>query len=280
MPHVLKSVASTAGKVINAIPGGQYIADAAALATGNPELIPAISGVSNVAKTGSLTSGLLSAGGSYLGSQIGGNILGNLGSIGGAFGDSASNAVGDNIGSFLGSGAGNAAGTTAGNAVGDFLSNNLGSDIGGFAGNAISKISSAPLSSALGGYLGGSAASSLAGNTAGTGSDTNTIGTSSFTPTQQTQDPLPSSLQGFGGLDQNQQASNLATQGVYGGGLGPDEQSYFTNLVNRQLVDNTGKTSDISNLSPIENSYLQNLGLGGYGNSNDLLQAISKWKTQ
>lgn len=100
-----------------------------------------------------------------------------------------------------------------------------------------------------------------------------------FVPKQQDAQGLPGSLQGFGGLDSGQQESNLANQGTYGGGLGPQENSYFLNLINRHLVDQSGKTSSASSLSPISQSYLQKLGFGGYGNNtNSLLEAISKWK--
>lgn len=279
--HIVAPIAKPLGKLINAIPGGQYLADAVAIGTGNPEFIPAINGLSTYGKTGNLGSSLLSAGGSYLGAQLGSSLLGNTfpGTIGSAFGDTASNAIGDQAGTYFGDAAGAATGstlgTTAGNSVGTTLGNYLGNDVGDFAGNAVSNLSNTSLSSAIGGTIG----SSLGAGNAGGGANTGSVGTSSFTPSQQAQGVLPSSLSAFGGLDQNQQASNIANQGVYGGGLGPDEQSYFTNLVNRQLVDNSGHVNDLSSLSPIENSYLQNLGLGGYGNSNDLLQAISKWKT-
>lgn len=246
--NILRSVADSVGSVINAVPGGKYIGDAVALATGNPEFIPAIEGTSAVNKTGKLTSGLLSAGGSYLGGQLGGELFPDSASIGGELG-SAANAVG----------------------AGDALSSGVASGLGSFAGNAVSNVLSTPVASALGGAIGSAAGSAIGG------SKSNSAGASSFVPTQAATMALPGDLSQFGGLDPSQQESNIATQGVYGGGLGPDEQSYFNNLVNRQLTNSNRSTNPISNLSPIENSYLSQIGLGGYGNSNDLLQAMSTW---
>jgi hypothetical protein len=270
--NILRSAAKAVGHVINAIPGGQYIGDALAVATGNPELIPLITGASETAKTGSLRAGLLSGAGSYVGGQLGGALGSNLGTVGQAFGDTASNALsdtaGDNLGSFLGDSAGNAGGTTFGNAVG--------SDLGSTAGNAISTLSNVGLGSTLGGFEGSQIGGALGAPAKAGGS----IGASAFVPSQAAAQSLPTDLSQFANLDPNQQESNIATKGVYGGGLGPDEQSYFNNLVNRQLTNSNNTTNPISNLSPIENSYLQQLGLGGYGNSNDLLQAMSKWTPQ
>lgn len=278
MCNILRTVAKDVGNVINAVPGGQYIADAAAAATGNPELIPLISGASETAKTGSLGSGLLSAGGSYLGSQLGGSLLGNLGTVGSALGDTTGNAVGssagDNVGTFVGDTVGNGAGSSAANAVSSNLGDLFGSDIGSAAGNAVSNLASTPLNSAIGGAAGGLIGGSLGPQKSGS------IGASAFVPSQQASQALPSDLSQFSGLDPNQQESNIATQGVYGGGLGSADQSYFTNLINRQLVNGNGQTNPVSSLSPIENSYLNNLGLGGYTNSNNLLQAISSWTPQ
>lgn len=198
-------------------------------------------GVNKYAETGKLGPSLLSGGLSY---------------------------VGSNLGESLFPGAGN---------VGSALKNTLGPSIGSSVANAVgSTVANTSLGSILGGYIGSNVADAISPQKSSnpTGQNASTP----FQPTQQSQASLPVSLQGLGGLTPMQQASNIATGGVYGGGQGPDEQSYFTNLVNRQLVDQTGKTSDISTLNPIEQSYLKQLGLGGYGNSTDLLQAISKFK--
>lgn len=156
---------------------------------------------------------------------------------------------------------------------------------GSYAGNSLLGSGSIPglnLGSAIGGFAGNSLASSLAGSPKQNVSPSNNTNSSMlaapFHPTQQGAQDLPASLHALGGLTSDQQASNVATQGVYGGGNGPQENSYFLNLMNRQLVDSSGKVGDMSGVSPIENSYLQKLGLGGAKNSTGLLQAISNWK--
>lgn len=78
-------------------------------------------------------------------------------------------------------------------------------------------------------------------------------------------------------LTPQQQASGLATQGAYGGGLGPQEQGYFSNLVQNQLVPQHGQTAPLSTLSPVENTYLSNLGFGNEGSSYNLAKALSQW---
>lgn len=99
-----------------------------------------------------------------------------------------------------------------------------------------------------------------------------------WAPSRLDQASLPSSLSSLSNLDPNQQASNIATKGVYGGGQGPDENQYFLNLINRQLVDQAGNVGDQNSLPQIDRSYLAQLGLGGYGNSNDLLRGISQYQ--
>lgn len=144
-------------------------------------------------------------------------------------------------------------------------------DLASMAGNTISGGS---ISNALGGLAGNAIADSAAPYLDGAPDTTNF---QAYRPKQEGEGELPSSLQGFGGLDPMQQQTNIANKGVYGGGLGEDENKYFLNLVNRQLVDKSGSVQGQQSLSPITSSYLQQLGLGGYGNSNDLLQAISNW---
>jgi len=145
---------------------------------------------------------------------------------------------------------------SAGNALGEGLMNTgVSSVLGGFAGNAAGDMA-AP-------YLDGAP---------------DLTNFQAFRPTKDNASAMPSSLSAFQGLDNTQQATNIANKGVFGGGLGSQEEDYFTNLVNRQLVDDSGKVGQMSSLAPIESSYLNQLGLGGYNNSNDLLEAISKRK--
>lgn len=105
-------------------------------------------------------------------------------------------------------------------------------------------------------------------------------GLSSFTPERQPGLAPPASLANYtnSALSPDQTLSGIATKGVYGGGNGPEEQKYFLNLINNRLVDQTGHVAnDMSGINPIENSYLSQLGLGGYQNPNDLLRGISNY---
>lgn len=194
-----------------------------------------------LASGGNLKQALLSGGGSYLGAQLGGQFLG-----------------GGNVGSALTNNLGNIAGNTIANALPAALTDaSVGSILGGYVGNSI----------------GEDLGMSLSG-----GKQQTSQGVAAFSPKRAELGEVPANFQGAGALSPEQQASNLATQGTYGSGLGPDENQYFLNLVNRQLVDESGNVGDTSTLSPIESSYLQKLGLGGYSNSNNLLESISKWK--
>lgn len=198
-----------------------------------------------------LKAGALSYAGGKIGSAVGGSSVGRSLGFGGTVGDaigSASNVAGP---SFMNiPGLSSAIGETAANSVGASIANTgLAEAAGSFAGNALAQ--SSPKIS----------------------------GPAPFNPKQQDQQDLPESLSAFGSLSPEQQSSNIATQGVYGGGAGPQEQSYFLNLINRRLVDQSGHVDEnMSDVNPIENSYLAQLGLGGYGNTRNLLEAISKWK--
>lgn len=204
-----------------------------------------------------LTAGVLDAGGSYIGGNIGNSLL-----TGSTFGAPASNFISNALGNGT---VGNAIGGLAGNAtVGGLTGGAIGGAIGNEAGNAVN---------APGGGLG------IVGGPS----------TGSPPPGSSPQMQMPGSLANLSTLTPNQQASNIATQGVYGGGNGPQEEQYFTNLINRQLTDPSqgggqpqsgmgGQTyNSQGTLSPIENSYLGQLGLGGYGNTQSLLTAINGW---
>lgn len=227
---------------------------------GMPMLGAAIaSGVTTGAKTGNPMSGLLSAGGSYLGSSIGGSLGGSLGSSeGGLFSQTPANALGDAFGGStvgsvapFGSWAGNAlGGDTIGSLAGSMAGGSIGSDLGTNLGQMIM-----PMSGAINAPQGPAA----------------------FSASRSPQMGLPQSLSQFSNLDPFQQATNIASKGVYGGGQGGDENKYFLNLINRQLVDDGNNVQGMQNLNPVESSYLSQLGLGGYNNSNDLLKGISQY---
>lgn len=255
---------------------------------------------------GSNIGNLIAPAGGALGSAAssGGGAISGAGSIGGLSGDALtgaaqsgiSGAVNDalqgaaNAGS-LASGAGQAvgqvAGQTAGQGAGSIFGNGLGnfgtvgSNLNATFGNTIggginSLIGSTAANTGIGSALGGTLGSQLAQGLAG-GPPSPTPPDTSFHPHQAAQSELPGSLNALSGLSPQQQASNLASQGTFGGGLGPQEESYYTNLLNRQLIDSSGNVAPLSSLSPIESTYNQQLGFGGNNNSTDLLKALSTW---
>lgn len=81
----------------------------------------------------------------------------------------------------------------------------------------------------------------------------------------------PGMINGMSSLTPMQQATGLATQGTYGGGLGHDEQGYYANLLNRQLTSG-------GSLNPIEQSYNSQLGFGNQPDTTSLLGALHKWQ--
>lgn len=244
---------------------GHYVADAAALATGHPEFIPFIEGgnsaASNYGKTHNFASaakaGAISGGSAYLGSKIGGSLGANLGTVGGA-------------------GAGNSLATAASNGFGSLL----GPTAGIAAGNAISNIAGTSIGAAIGGMAGENFGNQYNSSQLPAKKPMVSNGPDPFNPVQANAAAVPGSIAGMSNLTPTQQSTGLANQGTYGGGLGPEENSYFLNLENRKLVNPNGSTNPLSSLQPIENSYLAKLGLGGYGNPTSLLQAISQWKPQ
>lgn len=242
------------GDVLDKIPViGPYLAPLGLTLAGQPELAAAYSGQRSSNKTGNPLSGVLSGIGTYAGNAAGSALGSSLAdSTGGLLAKTPSNALGDLFGGET-VGALSPIGSSAGNALG---SANLGSFLGG----------------ALGSNVGGQMGEQLGGGAAPPSTDP-----TPFNPTRAPSLGLPQSLSQFGSLDQDQQLSNVANKGVYGGGNSPDESKYFLNLVNNRLVDQTGNVGGMDQLNPIENSYLAQLGLGGYGNSNDLLKGIQNY---
>lgn len=89
-----------------------------------------------------------------------------------------------------------------------------------------------------------------------------------FKPTRPEEVSAPASLmsrdvggQVFGALDPTQQRSFLATEGTFGGGLGDEEQQYYLNQLQRNLISEGGQLGDINQLLPIERTYLSKRGL-------------------
>lgn len=82
-----------------------------------------------------------------------------------------------------------------------------------------------------------------------------------FNPTQPAAMQMPSSLNSYSSDDPTQLRTALATQGL-NGGLGQQEQSYYSNLLQRSLIgSNNQVTTDPNFLSPIESQYWARQGL-------------------
>lgn len=206
---------------------------------------------------------------------IGGSIGAGLGTL--ATGGGVKNALLSGVGSAIGGNLG--AGAFGGANIGSTLGSAGLGDLGAALGANISNIG---IGAALGGYAGSDIAQGLFGSS-NAGKSTSAIpaappGLTPFTPKREEERAPPASLQGFSSLTPEQQSSGLANQGVYGSGVGPEESTYYLNMINRRLVDDSGKVSENANLSPIELSFLNKLGLGGYGSTSSLLEGISKWR--
>lgn len=241
------------GGVIDQI--AQFAVPIALTLAGQPELAAASSGIFTGIKTGNPVAGLLSAGGSYFGGQLGSSVGSSINS--GPLSLTPANALGKIFG-------GEAIGSLA--PIGSFVGNALGSStIGSIAGGAIG--------GSLGDNLGTQLGQQLNPMNTGGGQ-----GPPGFSPSRAAQMATPQGLSQFSSLDPFQQATNIASKGVYGGGQGNDENQYFLNLINRQLVDPNGNVQNQSSLNPVESSYLSQLGLGGYNNSTDLLKGISQYQ--
>ena len=216
----------------------------------NPALGAAYSGLNSFGETGNVGSSLARAGGSYVGGQLGSAYGAGTG---GTVGNALNTALGDTLGSAVLPSLG-----------GKILGANLGSTVGGFLGSSV------------GADLASSLVPQKTANNVGEG----VASTAPFKASRAAPMEAPASIKGLGSLTDTQQSSNIATGGVYGGGQGPDEQNYFLNLINRRLVDDSGNVdSDFSDIGGVENSYLAQLGLGNKKNPNDLLSAISSWRT-
>lgn len=262
-----------AGSYVGGQVGGALLGSGAAAA---PSGAGAISGSGAI---GGLGGDVLSTGGDALSGGVGSSALSSAGpQLFGAGatslpGETAGNAIG-NISSAVGSSAPSGSGSILGTlskGMGNINLGTVGSNLGPTISDALpSSVANIGIGAAGGAAAGQTLAQQLMG-------PPHTSPTPGWTPSQSAASSLPPSLSGLQTLNPGQQASNLATQGTFGGGIGPQEESYYTNLLNRQLVDTTGKVSDLSSLSPIENTYNQQLGLGGYTNSTDLLKALSSW---
>lgn len=80
--------------------------------------------------------------------------------------------------------------------------------------------------------------------------------------------------QQFNTLDPTQQRSYLATQGSQGGGLGDEDKNYYLQLLQRNLIDESGQLGNMNSaLLPVERNYLSRLGLPT-DNTTDFFHAL------
>lgn len=242
---------------------GPYIGPAVASYFGGPLGYAAASGIRNGVEASfkgapwqqAALSGAENAGISY-----------GAGQLGAAAGQYAGNALqGSDLGSFLQS----TPAANAGNVIGGDAMSSL-APIGSFAGNAFGGTTTGE---AIGSFLGHqSADNATAYNPA-----PSAPGIAAFSPSQSPQVGIPQSLSQFGSLSPQQQSSNIASKGVYGGGQGPDETNYFLNLMNRQLFDQGGNVAQNTNgIAPVDMSFLNQLGISG-SSPTDLLKGISQY---
>lgn len=216
------------------------------------------SGLNTGIKTGNPLAGLASGAAAGAGSYLGGSILGP--EIGG---------IGSNSG----------AGTISGAASPGFMGTPLAASLGdaGLSG-AGSVFGSTTPGTLAGSTIGSSVAQNTAESSFPGMYKENTQDPTPWQPTRQAQMNLPTSLSGYQNLDPLQQATNIASKGVYGGGQGKDETNYFLNLINRNLVSDTGQVAgNTESVNPVENSFLNQIGLGGYSSPGDLLQKINNY---
>lgn len=256
---------------VNKVPVvGPYILPAVAGFFGGPLGYGAASGIQSgfeasrngvpagKAALGGAENGAVSAAASYAGGQL----AGQLGSIG--------------------SGVAPVSGGATAGALGTPISQSLGDTALSGVGDALGKTTPADV---LGAGVGGALATNINSKNplinplAPIADTSNSLLDAPFSPTEASQAALPSSLSSYQGLDPLQQATNIASKGVYGGGEGADETNYFNNLINRQLYGSNGQlAADTSSINPVENSFLNQIGLGGYKSPTDLLQKISNYQ--
>jgi len=129
-----------------------------------------------------------------------------------------------------------------------------------------------PVGAAIGGGLG-----LLAGNNQKQQSmPAPTISAPQFTPTRPQAATRPSTLGDLSNLDPMQERSALATRGSQGGGLGQDEQNYYLNLLQRNIMDESGNVGNTESLLPVERQYLNQSGYATDTGMNFLKSVQSK----
>jgi len=135
--------------------------------------------------------------------------------------------------------------------------------------------------SVFGGPIGGMAGGALGSMFGGGGQKkesmpTPTINAPQFTPTRPSASTRPGTLGDLSNLDPMQERSALATRGSQGGGLGQDEQSYYLNLLQRNILDESGNVGSTESLLPVERQYLNQSGYATDTGMNFLKSVQSK----
>lgn len=209
------------------------------------------SGLSTYATGGDLKESALNAGGAYLGSNY----------LGSGTGDIAGNLTASSI----------PGAATVGEGLATGAAGSIGSAIGGASFPAVT---GALAGNSIAGFVGGEAPPALENQPAPQPVGPKNAPLPNSRPEEAS---LPSGLGQFAGLDPLQQGTGIATEGVYGGGTGNAENSYFMNMLQRQLINDKGGYEDYSsNVNPTEEAYLHNnLGLQFDPNTTSLLQAIA-----
>jgi len=86
---------------------------------------------------------------------------------------------------------------------------------------------------------------------------------------------LPPELAMLGSMDETQQRSYLASQGVYGNdGTNDAMKNYYLNLLQRVLIGDSGTVNENVDMLPVERQYLQSLGIP-LGSTGDILRGIN-----
>lgn len=241
----VRAVTKPVTQLASKIPGGDIIAPAALALTGNPLAAAAFTGASSYNKTGNFLPSLGAGVGSYFGGQLGGTEGAALGmEAGGRFGD-----------------AGIALGAGLGQGIGSGLGGQLGGDLGAGLTSAAGEI--AGLGGAAAGMGGASLADSILPQEApisrlAPGEGNYSLGDA------------------FGGLDEKQRRSLIATQGVYGQGADKNQEDYLVRSTNQRLL-NEDMSQDPYDLMPIEEQFFMSQGYNfNPGDTNSLLKSFQR----
>lgn len=129
----------------------------------------------------------------------------------------------------------------------------------------------------IGGIIGGSLGSSLGGiGKKQESMPAPTISAPQFNPVRPQAAARPNTLGDLSSLDPMQERSALATRGSQGGGLGQDEQNYYLNLLQRNIMDESGNVGSTESLLPVERQYLSQSGYATDSGMNFLKSVQSK----